>query len=132
MKEAILAAARKQPGLNSLTTSQNFGQDWDLPRFVYLLTSIKQKHARLPYFKDIVEELVTWRGIRNEHCHQSFLGKDGAGEGSEEELGKRISRARFLIPEVNGLRRWGREGRRLEERLRELESFLEGDDESDV
>jgi hypothetical protein len=134
IKEAILNAARRQPGLKSLPKSQNFGEDWDLLRFVNLLTSIKQKKD-LPFahFKDIVEELTTWREIRHEYSHQAFTGEGKAHPEETPEdnqkLAQRIATARFLIPKINEIKIGSKEMRKLEGRLWQLKALLELEDE---
>lgn len=129
-------SAAKKMGKN-LEESRNFGPEWDLPRFVLALESLKDKKKVAPllfdYFPQILAELSKWRTERNGFSHPGYSGREkedkNDGEG-DEDLERRIMEAKILIPRINAMRLGGKEMKRLEARLNALAAQLGLEEES--
>ena len=141
VKEAIFFAARQMG--KDLSKSRNFGEEWDLSRFVLALEKMKDKKKLeglvFFQFQNIFDELKKWRTVRNGYSHLGFSGskkddKKGEGWEEDEDLGKRILEARYLISHINSMKIGSRGMKRLEKKLRELalQVGLEDDLSSEV
>jgi len=128
-------------GGRDLHQSRNFGEEWDLSRFVRALETMKvKKQEGIPFnrFQDILGELMKWREVRNGYSHLGHSGtpkKDqGQNKEDDEDLERRIAEATYLIPMINSMKWGSKERKKLERRLVELAERLgiEQESSSDV
>lgn len=132
MKQAVAEAATKDS--RKLRSLSNFGEGWDLSRFVYVVEMLVGKENqgprdRLPNIKHVATELTRLRQLRNEMAHPDYCTPGNVGL-NHDELEVFIGFAETYLPRINALKKSSAEYIKIQGKLQQLERCLESDVET--